>query len=116
MADSTAAATPKRKRDGKEKVENVVEGKKKKVATSVSDKEKITKKQRTQKKRAPRAVRKMVVHEETDEEPLQRKRKRTKTHKDQPEQKKMTTEAETGNPHSPKNNVINSQAQTPPIS
>ncbi|MCH96516.1 hypothetical protein A2U01_0017503, partial [Trifolium medium] len=50
----TAAAKPKRKRADKEKIEKVVEGKKKKsevrvfgVATSVSDKEKITKKPRT---------------------------------------------------------------------
>ncbi|MCI95711.1 hypothetical protein A2U01_0117010, partial [Trifolium medium] len=34
VADTTVDATPKRKRAGKEKVENVVEKKKKKVATS----------------------------------------------------------------------------------
>ncbi|MCI45880.1 hypothetical protein A2U01_0067119, partial [Trifolium medium] len=40
---NTTAATTKRKRAGKEKVEKIVEEKKKKVATSVSDKEKVTK-------------------------------------------------------------------------
>ncbi|MCI65958.1 hypothetical protein A2U01_0087216, partial [Trifolium medium] len=57
---------------------------------SVSDKENVTKKQRTQKKKAPR---KFVVHEEvdeeTDEEPLQSKRKRT-----YPEAKKMSAKAD----------------------
>ncbi|MCI26894.1 hypothetical protein A2U01_0048092, partial [Trifolium medium] len=105
----TDVATPKRKRAGKEKAENVLEKKK----------EKVIKKQRTQRKRAPMAVRKMVLHEEddeeTDEEPLLCKRKRTETDKEQPEPKRMTTEAETGNTHSPKDNVIVSQAQTPPI-
>ncbi|MCI56234.1 hypothetical protein A2U01_0077485, partial [Trifolium medium] len=66
----------------------------------------------------PRAVRKFVIHEEddeeTDEEPLQCKRKRTETDKDQPEQKKMFTEAETGNIHSSEDIVSNSQAQNPP--
>ncbi|MCI25366.1 hypothetical protein A2U01_0046557 [Trifolium medium] len=77
----TVAATPKRKRVYKEKTEKVVEGKKKKsevraagVATSVSNKEKITKKPRTQKKKVPKIVRKLVIQgedeEETDEEPL----------------------------------------------
>ncbi|MCI52072.1 hypothetical protein A2U01_0073316, partial [Trifolium medium] len=84
------------------------------VATSVSEKEKIVKKQKTQKKRAPRARRNLVIHEkddeETDEEPLQQKRKRTVTDKDQPEPKKMTTEAKTGISHSPKNDVTDSQA------
>ncbi|MCI46820.1 hypothetical protein A2U01_0068061, partial [Trifolium medium] len=41
----------------------------------------------------------MVVHEEddeeTDEEPLQCKRKRNETDKEQPEPKRMSTEAET---------------------
>ncbi|MCI31782.1 hypothetical protein A2U01_0052994 [Trifolium medium] len=68
---STAAAIPKRKRVGKEKVEDVVEKKK----------EKVTKKQRSQKKKEPRVIRKLVIHEEddveTDEEPLKSKRKRT---------------------------------------
>ncbi|MCI84720.1 hypothetical protein A2U01_0105998, partial [Trifolium medium] len=40
VVTDSAAATPKRNRAGKEKVENVVEKKKIKVATSVSDKEK----------------------------------------------------------------------------
>ncbi|MCI70321.1 hypothetical protein A2U01_0091584, partial [Trifolium medium] len=55
------APTPKRKRADKEKIEKVVKGKKKKsevrafgVTTSMSNKEKITKKPRTQKKRAPK--------------------------------------------------------------
>ncbi|MCI31830.1 hypothetical protein A2U01_0053042, partial [Trifolium medium] len=100
------------KRADKEKVERVVEEKKKK--------EKVSKKQRTQKKKAPRVVRKFVVQEEddeeTDEEPIQCKRKRTETYKDQPETKRMTTEAEAVNSHSSKDNVIDSQAQTPPIS
>ncbi|MCI87683.1 hypothetical protein A2U01_0108968, partial [Trifolium medium] len=56
-------------------------------------KENVTKKQRTQKKRAPRASRKFVVHEEDDEEideePLQSKRKRT-----EPEAKKVNAEAD----------------------
>ncbi|MCI94361.1 hypothetical protein A2U01_0115659, partial [Trifolium medium] len=47
VADTTVAATPKRKRAGKEKVENVVEKKK----------EKVLKKQRTQKKKEPRVIR-----------------------------------------------------------
>ncbi|MCH93231.1 hypothetical protein A2U01_0014179, partial [Trifolium medium] len=105
-----AAATPKRKRANKEKVEKVVEKKK----------EKVSKKQRTQKKKAPRVVKKFVVQEEddeeTDEEPLLCKRKRTVIDKDQPESKRMTTEAETGNIHSSKDKVIDSQAQTPHIS
>ncbi|MCI55008.1 hypothetical protein A2U01_0076258, partial [Trifolium medium] len=42
VADTTTTATPKRKRTGKDKVENVVEKKK----------EKVIKKQRTQKKKA----------------------------------------------------------------
>ncbi|MCI64918.1 hypothetical protein A2U01_0086176, partial [Trifolium medium] len=58
-----------------------------------SDKENVTKKQGTRKKRAPRAGRKFVVHEEddeeTDDEPLQSKRKRT-----EPEAKKMNDEAD----------------------
>ncbi|MCI89897.1 hypothetical protein A2U01_0111186, partial [Trifolium medium] len=52
----------------------------------------------TQKKRAPRAPRKFVVYEEddeeTDDEPLQLKRKKTKTAKDQPEAKKMNAKAD----------------------
>ncbi|MCI89676.1 hypothetical protein A2U01_0110965, partial [Trifolium medium] len=64
----TVAATPKRKWAGKEKIEKVVEGKKK-----------STKKPRTQKKRAPKVVRQLMIQEEdeeeTDEEPLQSKRK-----------------------------------------
>ncbi|MCI16344.1 hypothetical protein A2U01_0037486 [Trifolium medium] len=71
VVSGTTAATPKRKRADKEKVENVVEKKK----------EKVTKKQRTHKKKEPKIVRKLVVHEEdneeTDEEPLKSKRKRT---------------------------------------
>ncbi|MCI70698.1 hypothetical protein A2U01_0091961, partial [Trifolium medium] len=50
----------------KDKAEDVVkERKTKKRATFVSDKENVTKKQRIQKKRAPR---KFVVHEEDEEE------------------------------------------------
>ncbi|MCI62444.1 hypothetical protein A2U01_0083701, partial [Trifolium medium] len=56
----------------------------------VSDKENVSKKQRTQKKRAPR---KFVVYEEddeeTDEDPLRSKRKRT-----EPEAKKVSAEAD----------------------
>ncbi|MCI46821.1 hypothetical protein A2U01_0068062, partial [Trifolium medium] len=52
IVTDTTAATPKRKSAGKDKVEVVVKEKKKRVATSVSDKENVTKKQRTQKKRA----------------------------------------------------------------
>ncbi|MCI67513.1 hypothetical protein A2U01_0088772, partial [Trifolium medium] len=74
--------------------------KQKRVASFVSEKEKVTKKQRTQKKMAPRVTRKMVLQEEddeeTDEEPLQLKRNRTVSDKDQPKPKRMTTEAETG--------------------
>ncbi|MCI22280.1 hypothetical protein A2U01_0043456, partial [Trifolium medium] len=70
--------------------------KKKRVATFESDKGKVTKKPRTRKKKAPKAVRKLVIQEEddeaTDEEPLQVKRKRTESDKDQPEPKRMTTE------------------------
>ncbi|MCI50350.1 hypothetical protein A2U01_0071594, partial [Trifolium medium] len=68
------------------------------VATSVSAKEKIPKKPRTQKKKATKIVRKMVIEEdeeETDEEPLKCKRKRVGSDKAQPEPKKMNTEAET---------------------
>ncbi|MCI48496.1 hypothetical protein A2U01_0069739, partial [Trifolium medium] len=75
------------------------------VATSVSNKEKITKKPRThkkkkkKKKKAPKIVRQLVIQEEdeeeTDEEPLQSKRKRTESDKVKPEPKKMHTEAET---------------------
>ncbi|MCI42490.1 hypothetical protein A2U01_0063727, partial [Trifolium medium] len=53
--------------------------------------------------------------EETDEEPLQSKRKRAESDKVDPEAKKMHTEADTGNSHSPKDNVTNTQAQTPPV-
>ncbi|MCI02186.1 hypothetical protein A2U01_0023218, partial [Trifolium medium] len=78
-ADTVAAATTKRKRAEKEKVEK--------------KKEMVPKKKRTQKKKAPKIVRKLVVYEEvdeeTDEESLQLKRKRTKTDKDQSEPKKM---------------------------
>ncbi|MCI69198.1 hypothetical protein A2U01_0090459, partial [Trifolium medium] len=49
VSGTAVAATSKRKRAGKEKVKDVVEKKKIKVATSVSEKEKVTKKQRTQK-------------------------------------------------------------------
>ncbi|MCI31437.1 hypothetical protein A2U01_0052649, partial [Trifolium medium] len=42
--------------------------------------------------------------------------KRTETDKDQSEPKRITTEAETGNSHSSKDNVIDSQAQPPLIS
>ncbi|MCI29288.1 hypothetical protein A2U01_0050497, partial [Trifolium medium] len=74
---------------GKVKAEAVVKEKKKRADPSVSDKENVTKKQRTQKKRH---VRKMVIHEEdneeTDEEPLQSKRKRTES-----KAKKMNAEA-----------------------
>ncbi|MCI73685.1 hypothetical protein A2U01_0094949, partial [Trifolium medium] len=61
---------------GKVKADVVVKEKEKRKrdATSVSDKDEVTKKQRTLKKRAPRASRKFVVYEEddeeTDEEPL----------------------------------------------
>ncbi|MCI32026.1 hypothetical protein A2U01_0053238 [Trifolium medium] len=62
----------------KEKAEVAVKEKKKRATTSGSDKENVTKKQRTQKKRI---VRKLLIHEEDDEEtedePLQMKRKRT---------------------------------------
>ncbi|MCI30930.1 hypothetical protein A2U01_0052141, partial [Trifolium medium] len=89
------------------------------VATSVSNKEKIPKKQRTQKKKATKIVRKWVIQEEdeeeTDEESLQCKRKRAESGKVQPEPKRMHTEAETCNSHFLKDNVTNSQAQTPPI-
>ncbi|MCI33380.1 hypothetical protein A2U01_0054597, partial [Trifolium medium] len=82
-------------------------------------KEKVTKKPRTQKKKAPKIVRKLVIQEEddeaTDEEPLQVKRKRTKTDKDQPQSKRMTTEADTGMIHSSENIGINSQAQNQPL-
>ncbi|MCI96529.1 hypothetical protein A2U01_0117829, partial [Trifolium medium] len=65
----------------------------KRATTSGSDKEIVTKNQRTQKKRAPKAPRKFVVYEEddeeTDEEPLQMKRKKPETVVDQPEAKKM---------------------------
>ncbi|MCI79186.1 hypothetical protein A2U01_0100457, partial [Trifolium medium] len=61
--------------------------KQKRVANSVSEKEKVIKKKRTQKKKAPSAGRKLVIqeedNEETDEEPLQLKRKRTESDKDQ---------------------------------
>ncbi|MCI77013.1 hypothetical protein A2U01_0098283, partial [Trifolium medium] len=56
VTDTTTVATPKRKRAGKEKAENVMEKKK----------EKVTKKQMTQKKRAPRVTRKMILQEEDD--------------------------------------------------
>ncbi|MCI86736.1 hypothetical protein A2U01_0108017, partial [Trifolium medium] len=59
------------------------------VATSVSDKEKITKKPRTQKKKAPKVVRQLVIQEEdeeeTNEQPLQSKRKRVESDKVDPE-------------------------------
>ncbi|MCI59232.1 hypothetical protein A2U01_0080487, partial [Trifolium medium] len=78
VVSTTAADTLKRKRAGKERVDNVEEKKN----------EKVTKKPRTQKKKAPKTVRKLVIQEEddevTDEEPLQNKRKRTETDKDQP--------------------------------
>ncbi|MCI58816.1 hypothetical protein A2U01_0080071, partial [Trifolium medium] len=62
------------------------------------------------KKRAPKAPRKFVVHEEDDEEideePLQNKRKRT-----EPEAKEMNIEADAGISHSNIDNVLNSQVQ-----
>ncbi|MCI88424.1 hypothetical protein A2U01_0109711, partial [Trifolium medium] len=42
--------------------------KRKRDATSVSNKDEVTKKHRTQKNRAPKAPRKFVVYEEDDEE------------------------------------------------
>ncbi|MCI51619.1 hypothetical protein A2U01_0072863, partial [Trifolium medium] len=96
VVSDTAVITPKRKRADKEKFEKVVEEKKNKseirtsgVVTSVSTKEKITKKPRTQKKKAPKIVRKLVIQEEdeekTDEEPLQSKRKRAGSVKVEPD-------------------------------
>ncbi|MCI59997.1 hypothetical protein A2U01_0081252, partial [Trifolium medium] len=64
------------------------------VVTYVSAKEKIHKKPRTEKKKATKIVRKMVIQEdeeETDEEPLKCKRKRAGSDKVQPEPKKMNT-------------------------
>ncbi|MCI62701.1 hypothetical protein A2U01_0083958, partial [Trifolium medium] len=65
-------------------------------------------------------VRQLVIQEEdeeeTDEEPLQNKRKIAESDKVDPEAKRMYTEAETGSSHSLKDNVTNTQAQTPPIS
>ncbi|MCI82926.1 hypothetical protein A2U01_0104200, partial [Trifolium medium] len=52
----SAAATSKRKRAGKGKVEDIVGEKKKRVTTSVSETENVNKKKRSQKKRAPRTV------------------------------------------------------------
>ncbi|MCI92179.1 hypothetical protein A2U01_0113475, partial [Trifolium medium] len=57
VVSTTAADTPKRKRAGKERIENVKEQKK----------EKLTKKPRTQKKKAPKIVRKLVIQEEDNE-------------------------------------------------
>ncbi|MCI44766.1 hypothetical protein A2U01_0066005, partial [Trifolium medium] len=79
---------------GKGKAELIVKEKEKRKrdATFVSNKDEVTKKQRTQKKRP---VRKLVIHEEDDEEiddePLTCKRKRT-----EPEAKKMNVEADAG--------------------
>ncbi|MCI57649.1 hypothetical protein A2U01_0078900, partial [Trifolium medium] len=56
----------------------------------------------------------MVIHEvddeETDEEPLQSKRKKT-----EPEAKKMSAEADVGKSHSNKDDVLNSQALNQPL-
>ncbi|MCI61625.1 hypothetical protein A2U01_0082882, partial [Trifolium medium] len=68
--------------------------KRKRAAASGSEKELVTKKQRTQKTRAPK-VRKLVLQveeedeEKTDEEPLQRKRKRS-----EPEGQKLSAEVD----------------------
>ncbi|MCI28651.1 hypothetical protein A2U01_0049853, partial [Trifolium medium] len=83
---SAAAIAPLKKKTGKDKVEVVVKEKEKRKRTAASgfDKELVTKKQRTQKNRAPK-VRKLVLQveeeyeEETYEEPLQRKRKRSES-------------------------------------
>ncbi|MCI51461.1 hypothetical protein A2U01_0072705, partial [Trifolium medium] len=62
----------------------------------------------------PRPIRKLVIHEEddeeTDEEPLQCKRKRT-----EPETKKMSAEADAGKSHFNEDDVLNSQAQNQPL-
>ncbi|MCI95489.1 hypothetical protein A2U01_0116787, partial [Trifolium medium] len=54
-----------------------------KVVSSVSAEEKIPKKPRTRKKKSPKVGRKLVIpdedEEETDEEPLQCKRKRAES-------------------------------------
>ncbi|MCI11989.1 hypothetical protein A2U01_0033092, partial [Trifolium medium] len=96
---------------GKDKAEVVVKETKKRAATSVSDKENVTKKQRIQKKRAPRKLVLQEENEETDEEPMQSKRKRTK-----PEAKEMNVEADVGKSHSNTDNVLNSQAQNQNLS
>ncbi|MCI37071.1 hypothetical protein A2U01_0058295, partial [Trifolium medium] len=82
VSGATAATAPKKKRAGKDKIEEVVteKEKRKKADVSESDKEKVIKKPRTQKKKEPKSVRKWVIQEddeETDDEPLQIKRKRT---------------------------------------
>ncbi|MCI52312.1 hypothetical protein A2U01_0073556, partial [Trifolium medium] len=74
VSGTDVATAPKKKRTGKDKAEVVVKEKEKRKrdVVSESNKENVTKKPITQKKKAPR---KLVVHEvddeETDDEPLQ---------------------------------------------
>ncbi|MCI82025.1 hypothetical protein A2U01_0103299, partial [Trifolium medium] len=65
---STEAVVPKKKRAGKEKLEEVVKEKEKRKRIAVSESEKVTKKPRTQKNKGPKIVRKLMVNEEDDEE------------------------------------------------
>ncbi|MCI15837.1 hypothetical protein A2U01_0036976, partial [Trifolium medium] len=99
---------------GKEKVEIVVKEKEKRkiIGISVSDKENVAKKQRTQKK-STRTVRKLLINEdddeETDEEPLKCKRKRSEL-----EAEEMNAEADAGISQSIENDILNFQAQNQP--
>ncbi|MCI65832.1 hypothetical protein A2U01_0087090, partial [Trifolium medium] len=77
----TTAVVPKKKRAGKEKLEDVVKEKEKRKRIAVSESDRVTKKSRIQKTKEQKVVRKFVVHEEddeeTEEEPLTSKRKRS---------------------------------------
>ncbi|MCI69272.1 hypothetical protein A2U01_0090533, partial [Trifolium medium] len=68
---------------------------------SEKSKGKYVKKQRSERKKAPKEQKRIVIQEEdddeTDEKPLEIKRKRVEFVKAQPEPKGMNTEAETGN-------------------
>ncbi|MCI33097.1 hypothetical protein A2U01_0054313, partial [Trifolium medium] len=92
---------------GKEKLEEVVKEKEKRKRIAVSESKRITKKPRTQKKEV---TRKLVIQEnddeETEDEPLQTKRKRT-----EPKVKEVNAEANAGTFHSNIDYVASSQAQ-----
>ncbi|MCI60826.1 hypothetical protein A2U01_0082082, partial [Trifolium medium] len=65
---ATTAVVPKEKRAGKEKLVIAVKEKEKRKMIAVSESGRDTKKPRTQKKKEQKVIRKLVIHEEDDEE------------------------------------------------